>query len=159
MPADDSIRCTLSLCCTLFVDTTADHFNGLSTVHCTVADYLMPCTLSEPTEFQRTIHFSLFITLSVETTDDLLLSEFQSTITALHSTLLRCTETTEFQLPIHCALFCLWRRQPTFCCPVLFLEDRSDLLRCNYGRAGVMFLSWNWSVSTQWFKPFEASTD
>jgi hypothetical protein len=77
----------------------------------------MPCTLSEPTEFQLTIQYPLCITLSVETTVDLLLTEFQPTINALHSicrddsrpsaALLRCTETNKFQLTIHCDLFCL----------------------------------------------------
>jgi hypothetical protein len=32
---------------TLSVETTADHSNGLSTIHCTTADYLMPCTRSD----------------------------------------------------------------------------------------------------------------
>jgi hypothetical protein len=38
----------------------------LSTIHCTAADYLLPCTLSEPTEFQLTIHYaSLYLSRTI----------------------------------------------------------------------------------------------
>jgi hypothetical protein len=69
-------------------------------------------TFSEPTELQLTIQYPLCISLSVHTTVDLPLAEFQPTITALYSiwrddsrpstALLYCTVlTNKFQLTVH----------------------------------------------------------